>query len=603
MSASTVRAGQTVAEAAPAPGYYRGVLPTVWRLFGDRRRELGYALGLRILTSLVLGLPVVVVVWLVEHIRLDTLTPRRALLATVVVLVALAVQYGLAYASNAFAWVSTFLAIGDGRIATLRHVQRLPVPAVTSRRVGDVSAVLTSDFEHVSQFAHHGLITLIGGAALPVGALLGLTVVDPLLALSVAASIVVAVPVFIAVNRAFARRALQRADLLAEANSRMIEYVQGIATTRSYNQTGDRQHWYRAAVARMRQVNDEMAVKLTPLAYLSIATVLLGVPTVIAVSGYGLLGGRLDAATVVVFLVIVLRVYEPLIAVAVQVEELRLADAALFRIGRIHDLEPQQAPAEPVAVPVGHDIRFEQVTFGYDPGRLVLSDVSFTARAGTTTAVVGPSGAGKSTLLALASRFYDPDAGTVRLGGVPLPDLTADQLFDAVTVVFQDVYLFAGTIRDNIAFGAPDADDATVEAAARAARCHEFVTALPDGYLTRIGEGGMTLSGGERQRLSIARAILKDAPVVLLDEATSALDPLNEEAVRAALSRLVAGRTVIVVAHRLSTIRTADQIIVLDAGRIVQRGKHADLLRQDGRYGRLWSERERASRWRLGNTS
>ena len=229
----------------------------------------------------------------------------------------------------------------------------------------------------------------------------------------------------------------------------------------------------------------------------------------------------------------------------------------------------------------------------------MLRDLSLHAPAGTTTAVVGPSGAGKSTLLALAARFYDPDRGTVRLGGVALPDLTAGQVFGAVTVVFQDVYLFAGTIRDNIAFGVPDADDAAVEAAARAARAHDFIAAMPDGYATRIGEGGMTLSGGERQRLSIARAILKDAPVVLLDEPTSALDPVTERAVQEALAELMTGRTVLVVAHRLSTIAGADQILVMRQGEIVQRGRHTDLIAEDGLYARLWAERDRASRWRL----
>jgi ATP-binding cassette, subfamily B, bacterial IrtB/YbtQ len=580
--------------------FYRGTIPTVWRLFGERRGELAAAIGLRILASLIIAVPVGTVVWVVEHLRSQSLTPRRATVAGVVVLVAFGLQYLLSYMSNRYAWVSTFLAIGESRSRALRHVQSLPVPQVTSRKVGDVSAVLTSDFEVVSLFAHNGLIAIVGGAALPVGAVLGLFVVDPLLALVVAASIVAAAPMFVFVNRVFARRALRRADLLADANSRMIEYVQGLSTARSYNQIGRRQQWYREAVARMRAVNDEMAVTLVPLAYLTQAILLLGVPLVVAVSGYGLAGGVFDAGTVVVFLVVVLRVYEPLITVAVQVEPLRLADAALRRIGRLLDLRPQQAPTVPIAIPADHDIVFRDVDFGYEEGRTVLTDVSFAARTGTTTAIVGPSGAGKSTVLSLASRFYDPGSGQVTLGGVPLTDLTTDQLFDSVTVVFQDVYLFAGTIRDNIAFGAPEATAEAVERAARAARCHDFIMELAEGYDTRIGEGGMTLSGGERQRVSIARAMLKDAPVVLLDEATSALDPLNEDAVGQALATLVRGRTVLVVAHRLSTIRSADQILVMEAGRIVQSGRHEELFAdQEGLYARLWAERERATRWRL----
>jgi ATP-binding cassette subfamily B protein len=197
------------------------------------------------------------------------------------------------------------------------------------------------------------------------------------------------------------------------------------------------------------------------------------------------------------------------------------------------------------------------------------------------------------------ARFWDPQAGAVRLGGVDLRDLTADQLYDAVTVVFQDVYLFPGSVAENIAFGRPDALGDEVVAAARAAQAHEFVRALPQGYDTPVGEGGARLSGGERQRISIARAILKDAPVVLLDEATAALDPTNERLLQTALAALVRDKTVLVVAHRLATIRHADQIAVMDRGRIVERGRHDQLLAAPGLYARLWAERERAARWRI----
>lgn len=587
-------------------GEGRGSLQTLWRAFGDRGRALRIAVLLRMLASVAMAVPVVAVAWTVDRIRTGELTADEALGVGVTVVVSVLVQYGLWYASNHYAWVETFHAVGEGRIAALRHVQSLPIGTVTGRRTGDVGAVLGADHEQVAVFAHNGLMTLVGGAALPVVTIVGLAFVDLPLALATAASIAAAVPVFRWVNRSFVRQALARADTLAEANGRIVEYVQGIATARSYNRVGVALDWYRDAVARMRRVNDDLAVRITPLAYAAIGTVFLGVPLVVAAVGYWLLGGRIDGFTAVVFLVMVLRVYAPLVSVAIEIEGLRLTDAALTRIRRLHALPRQPFPSERTAEPAGHNLSFDGVTFGYDPARPVLHDVTFTAAEAGLTALVGPSGAGKSTMLALAARFYDPDDGAVRLGGVPLVDLTADQLAEAVSVVFQDVYLFSGTLHDNIAFGAAHADRdadaagrARVEAAARAARCHEFISALPDGYDTVVGEGGLTLSGGERQRVSIARALLKDAPVVLLDEATAALDPLTERAVHEAMAELSRGRTTITVAHRLSTIRGADRIVVVDGGRVVQQGRHDDLAGTDGLYARLWAERERAARWRV----
>ena len=574
-------------------------LRALWHTFGGRRKPIVLAVVLRAVAATSMAVPLIVVVWAVDAIRAGHLDTRKVVLAGVIVAAAVTIQYALWYAANRLAWVTTFHAVGEGRIDALRHLQTLPVATVAGRGAGEVSTVLSADYEQVALFAHQGLMNMIGGAALPAATLIGLTCVDPRLAGVVALSILIAVPMFVAVNRTFRRQALDRADALAEANGRILEYVQGIATARSYQRAGDQLRWYRDAVARMRAVNDALAVKITPLAYVCIGTVFLGVPLTIAVSAYGLLGAKVDAFTAVAFLIVVLRVYAPLVSVAVEAEGLRLTDAALHRIGRLHALTPQPHPHTPIAEPEGHTLVFDRVRFGYDPSRPVLNEISFTATAGTTTAIVGPSGAGKSTLLALATRFYDPDAGIIRLGGVALPELTEKQLFDAVTVVFQDVYLFAGTIRDNIAFGRPDASDAEVQAAARAARCHDFITAMPNSYQTRIGEGGLTVSGGERQRLSIARAILKDAPLVLLDEPTSALDSLNEKAIQDALAVLVKNRTVIVVAHRLSTIRNADHIIVLQTGAITQKGTHRELLDAPGLYARLWAERERTSHWRL----
>ncbi|MFT3855098.1 MAG: ABC transporter ATP-binding protein [Ilumatobacteraceae bacterium] len=579
--------------------FYNGTIRTTVRLFGERRNVLYASVGLRMLNAACIGITAAVLVGIIRQLADGTLGSDDVWPSTLVIVAAVTGQFVTGYLANYFAWVSTFEAIGEARIRTLAHLNRLPIGAVLDRRSGDVSAVLTSDFEMVSNFAHHGMQHVFGAVALPVVVMIILAFTDPTLAAATAVSIVVAVPVFLLANRRFKALSTRRADQLAVGNTRMIEYVQGVGVARSFNRTGARLRWFRDAVAEVRAVNDAMAVKLVPLAIGAIGIVQLGIPIVIAFGALRLFDGSTDVAVVLAFLVLVARVYTPLIQVAMQVEAMRLADASLVRIGRIMDIAEQPVPATPITEPGAAAVQFDGVTFGYGE-RTVLHDVSFTVPAGTMTAIVGSSGAGKSTVLNLIARAWDTDRGSVHVGGVDVRELTADQLFDLVTVVFQDVYLFQGTIRENIAFGDESATDDDVRRAARLAQAEAFVDAFPDGYDTPVGEGGQALSGGERQRVSIARAMLKQSPIVLLDEATASIDPLNERAVQAGLAELVRDRTLVVVAHRLSTIRSADQILVMHDGRIVERGDHESLLAAGGRYAELWRERERAARWRVG---
>jgi ATP-binding cassette, subfamily B, bacterial IrtB/YbtQ len=585
--------------------FYQGPVRTTWRLLGDGRRSLALSIVFRFIQSFFTGVPVALLVWVIDQIRRQDLTATEAWVVSAITVGSFFAQYGAAYLSNRLAWISTFLAVGEARLAALAHLQRVPLGVVLGRQQGDVTNVVTTDFEQVSKFASHGLPTLMGGIGLPFTVLVLLLVVDPALAAAVGVSVVVAAPVLIFINRYFRAGAARRSDQMATTASRIIEYVQGIAVARSFNQTGPKLKWFKDAVSDMRAVNDAMAVKLTPWAFVAIGVVLLGMPLVLAVSTYMWFGGRIDVTTMLVFAVLGLRVYQPLIQVAISFEDLRIADAALERIGSVMDLEEAELPADPGSGPADATVSFESVTFGYHPERPVLAEVSFEAPPGTLTAIVGPSGAGKSTLLNLVGRFWQPDEGTVSIGGVDMRLLTDEQVFGAVTMVFQDVVLFQGTVRQNIAMGRVGATDGEIEAAARAAQAHDFIVALPDGYDTPVGEGGAMLSGGERQRVSIARAMLKGAPIVLLDEATASIDPINERAVQAALATLVEDKTVLVVAHRLSTITSADQILVLAPpepgapSRIVERGTHAELLANGGLYAHLWAERERASRWRI----
>ena len=252
-----------------------------------------------------------------------------------------------------------------------------------------------------------------------------------------------------------------------------------------------------------------------------------------------------------------------------------------------------------LSVAANQDIVFDQVSFSYDQRNPVLKDISFTIPQGSKTAIVGPSGSGKTTIINLLSRFYDIDSGVIRLGNNDIRDYTVESLLKNLSLVFQDVYLFQDTVENNIRFANPQASHEEVVEAAKKARCHNFIMELPDGYNTMVGEGGSSLSGGEKQRVSIARALLKNAPIILLDEATSSVDPENEYEILAAIEELSKGHTVISIAHRLSTVRQADQILVIDDGKLVQEGKHNDLINEEGIYSTFIKARERAANWKL----
>jgi ATP-binding cassette subfamily B protein len=271
---------------------------------------------------------------------------------------------------------------------------------------------------------------------------------------------------------------------------------------------------------------------------------------------------------------------------------------AAGRIAEVMETRPLPESPHP-RLPESYDLAFDQVSFGYGNGRSILDGVSFRMPERGLTALVGPSGSGKTTITSLAARFWDADAGSIRIGGVNIREIPQEALNSLFSVVFQDVYLFQDSILNNIRIGRKEATEEEIVAAAKTAHCHDFIEQMEQGYETRIGEGGVTLSGGERQRVSIARALLKNAPIVILDEATAALDPENELSIQKAISALIRDKTVLVIAHRLKTVTGADQILVLDNGRVREQGKHRELLEKHGLYARLWNEQQRAGGWKF----
>lgn len=575
-------------------------LSRVWSLAGPLRGRVAIGLVFRFCQSLALGLAFGVVVWTVTGLADGRpMTTDWAWQITGLMVLSLVAQVGFAYLAVSFAWLSSYLVAGDVRLSMLDHLRKLPMGFHLSRHKGDTVTALTSDMQMIETFLSDALPKVAQAFGLPIVVFVFLLFRDWVVALSAVASILVAAPVFIWSSKKLSQLGIKRQDIQAAAAAKMIEFAQGIAVIRAFNQVAKGQEGFEAALRAFRDISITMVVKLVVPIIAFAAIMMIGAPLVIVVGGLRYFGADISLGTLISVLVLLFSIYAPLLALVSIMEVTRMADASLTRMDRITTGSPLPEPAAPKQ-PKGFAVRFEDVRFGYLPDTPVLHGVSFTVPERTMTAIVGPSGSGKSTILNLIPRFWDATGGTISIGSVDIRDMSAEELNGLITVVFQDVYLFAGSIFDNIAFGRPGASREEVEAAARAAQAHDFIVALPDGYQTKVGEGGALLSGGERQRVSIARAILKNAPIVLLDEATAAIDPTNEKAIQLALSRLVADKTLIVVAHKLSTIQAADQILALEDGQVVERGEHADLLKQDGLYARLWSHRAKAAGWRLG---
>ncbi|MEW1683684.1 ABC transporter ATP-binding protein [Streptomyces sp. T12] len=478
------------------------------------------------------------------------------------------------------------------------RVSALPLGWFGPERVGRLGHLATKSVMDVMGVPAHLLRPLVTSFVTPATVVVLMYLFDWRLALAATLT----VPLIVLVHRwstSLTRRADEaRTAAAAATGGRVVEFAQNQPVLRVFGRgAGNSGTPLDEALRTQTEASRRVLVTGVP-GLIGFALAIQAAFTVVLVAGvYLVLDGDLGVAELLALLVLAVRFTEPIAETAVLGSTLRTAGAALDRVAGLL-AEPTLPRPDRPAVPVGNTVEFEDVHFGYD-GKQVLSGVSMTLAEGTMTALVGPSGAGKTTVSKLVPRFWDVDSGVVRVGGVDVRDIDPEVLMSRVSIVFQDVYLFQGSILDNIRVGRPGADDAEVRRAARLAGVDEIVHRLPDGWDAQVGEGGALLSGGERQRVSIARAILKDAPIVLLDEATASLDPENERAVQDALSALSAGRTLLVIAHRLGTVAAADQILFLDRGRVTERGTHAELVASGGAYASFWTERNKAQDWSL----
>lgn len=379
--------------------------------------------------------------------------------------------------------------------------------------------------------------------------------------------------------------------------SAVLEYVRGMGVVKSFSLSGRGDSRLQEALEFNRKSNLETESLMTPYSILQDLVLQIAEILMMAVSVICWANGSIGLAKALICIVMSFLVFGQVKEFGTGIAMLRLCSASIDRTCQTEQMDQMDDSGRAI-VPQTHEVVLNDVYFSYDR-KEILHGISAELPDRTTTAVIGPSGSGKTTLCNLIARFWDVDSGSVEIGGHNVKEYTLESLMDQISIVFQDVYLFADTIENNIRFGRPDASREEVAEAARKACCDDFIEALPDGYNTMIGEGGASLSGGERQRISIARALLKDSPIVILDEATANVDPENEDRLQKAIEALTRDKTIIMIAHRLKTVRNADQILVVEDGRIVQRGRHEDLIVQQGMYADFVLGRQEALNWKL----
>lgn len=511
----------------------------------------------------------------------------------------------LSVAGNAFAnYSSTMLqceagygTCADKRIEIAEHLKYLPMGYFNRNSLGYITSVATNSMEALADVATRVVMLVTQGILTTIFVVLMILLFD----LRIGGIAVLGVLLYFAVNSLLQKKSKKIAPLKDSSDRKLVEkvleYVQGVAEVKAYNLTGEKSRALNEAIDENSAANTKAEMAFVPIMFLQNLTAkLLGVVVaIVSVAFY--LNGTMELLNAVVMILAAFILFGALDTAGNYSALLRNVDLYVGKAQAVLDMPTMDIDGKDI-IPPTYDIDVENAEFSYDK-RKIIDGISIHIPQHTTTAIVGPSGGGKTTLCHLISRFWDVDKGCVKLGGVDVREYSMDSLMRNFSFVFQSVYLFQDTIANNIRFGQPDAPMEKVIEAARKACCHDFIMALPDGYDTVIGEGGASLSGGEKQRISIARAIMKDAPIIILDEATANVDPESEQELTAAIEALTKEKTILMIAHRLKTVRRADNILVIDNGRIAQSGTHEQLTEQGGIYRRFVESREQAVGWKV----
>jgi ATP-binding cassette subfamily B protein len=489
-------------------------------------------------------------------------------------------------------------AVENMRITLGDHVRNINLGFFNKNSIGNLSNILTNDLQDFEKIITHNTSDLIKTVLLSIYLLIITFFIDTQLGLIQLAAILIAVPIILYGGKKVACIGKHKKVVMNEVISRMVEYLSGIQVFKSHNLVGEKFERLEKSFRDLKKESIRTEVSIVPyvLAFQVIVDISFPILLLIATTKFG--ASVIDKKEFLTFIIINIALTNVLRAFAAQYGEFRYLKLATKKLIDTYNKKEMPYRYEDVEFN-NYNIEFDNVSFEYEEGENTINHLNFKAKEGTMTALIGPSGSGKTTVTSLIARFWDVDNGMIKIGGKNIKDIKPDTLLNHVSMVFQDVYLLNDTIYNNIRLGKQDATREEVIRAAKIANCHEFIDSLSNKYNTIVGEGGSTLSGGEKQRISIARAILKDAPIILLDEATASLDADNELEIRKSIKKLTANKTVIVIAHRLNTIKDADQIIVLNEGTVEEKGKHSVLMKNKKRYYNMYNEMENAKKWAI----
>lgn len=572
-------------------------LKKIWRFAGEEQKNINKSIAVGFLYAVFHMFQISAIYFVILALTEKEMTNRAAWIALAFLAVSIVGRIVANYFSQLQQTHAGYFMVANKRVQIGNRLKSVPMGYFNENSLGEITGITTTVLEDVENTAPMVLVSILGGFINAVVFILIILVFDWRIGLIVTAGTVLYLLITSAMEKKSALLAPKRQESAAQMVGAVLEQVQGMSVIKSFNLSGKGDKKVREALEYNRESNLAIEQLYTPYNVAQGLTLQVFSVGMMLAAVFFYLNGSMPLASALTVIVMSFLVFAQIESAGSGMAMLRLVGVSIDHAEKTEEI-PQMDENGRDIVPASCDISFENVRFSYGQ-KEILHGITAEIPDKTTTAVIGPSGSGKTTLCNLIARFWDVDSGSVKIGGRDVREYTLEALMDQISMVFQNVYLFADTIENNIKFGRPDATHAEVVAAAKKACCDDFIEALPDGYQTVIGEGGASLSGGEKQRISIARAMLKDAPIVILDEATANVDPENEDRLQKAIEELTRDKTIIMIAHRLKTVRNADQILVVDDGRIVQRGTHEELIGQKGIYKEFVLGRKEAIGWKM----